>query len=265
MTAGVTGTLPIANGGTNATATPTLGGVIVGTGTAYSSTAAGTSGYFLQSNGSAAPTWAISGGGLGGTTVFTSSGTFTIPAGKTVVKVTVVGGGGNGATGTSASGAYYPGGGGGAGGVAIKYLTGLTPGNTLTVTRGAVSATSSVASGTQTITTITCTGGAAGTAGNYTGPLVGPGGAGGTATNGDINIAGQKGGEGLGIQDLNSGCTGYYAVNAQGASSMFGSGGLPVSNGSSANNATGYGSGGGGGNNAAAAGSGTAGIIIFEY
>lgn len=51
------GTLAIANGGTNATATPTAGGVPYGTGTAYAFTASGTSGYYLQSNGSAAPTW----------------------------------------------------------------------------------------------------------------------------------------------------------------------------------------------------------------
>lgn len=57
LTTHVSGTLPIANGGTNATATPTLGGVIVGTGTAYSSTAAGTAGQALVSNGGAAPTW----------------------------------------------------------------------------------------------------------------------------------------------------------------------------------------------------------------
>ena len=57
LTTHVSGTLPIANGGTNATATPTLGGVIVGTGTAYSSTAAGTSGQSFISNGGAAPTW----------------------------------------------------------------------------------------------------------------------------------------------------------------------------------------------------------------
>jgi hypothetical protein len=49
--------LPIANGGTNGTATPTLGGVIVGTGTSYDSTAAGTSGQILTSNGASAPTW----------------------------------------------------------------------------------------------------------------------------------------------------------------------------------------------------------------
>lgn len=60
---GVTGTLPIANGGTNATATPTAGGAAYGTGTAYAFTAAGTAGYVLTSNGAAAPTWSgISGG-----------------------------------------------------------------------------------------------------------------------------------------------------------------------------------------------------------
>ena len=49
--------LPIANGGTNATATPTAGAVPYGTGTAYAFTAAGTSGQVLQSNGSSAPSW----------------------------------------------------------------------------------------------------------------------------------------------------------------------------------------------------------------
>jgi hypothetical protein len=61
LTTGVTGTLPIANGGTNATATPTSGAVPYGTGTAYAFTAAGTSGQFLRSNGSSAPTWATAG------------------------------------------------------------------------------------------------------------------------------------------------------------------------------------------------------------
>ena len=56
------GTLAIANGGTNATATPTAGGVPYGTGTAYAFTAAGTSGQVLTSNGSSAPTWAASPG-----------------------------------------------------------------------------------------------------------------------------------------------------------------------------------------------------------
>jgi hypothetical protein len=61
LTTHVSGTLPIANGGTNATATPTSGAVPYGTGTAYAFTSAGTSGQFLKSNGSSAPTWAAAG------------------------------------------------------------------------------------------------------------------------------------------------------------------------------------------------------------
>ena len=57
LTSDVTGTLPIANGGTNSTATPTSGGVVYGTGSAYAITSAGTSGYALVSNGSSAPSW----------------------------------------------------------------------------------------------------------------------------------------------------------------------------------------------------------------
>jgi len=49
--------LPIANGGTNSTATATAGGAAYGTGTANAYTAAGTSGQILQSNGASAPTW----------------------------------------------------------------------------------------------------------------------------------------------------------------------------------------------------------------
>jgi hypothetical protein len=57
LTTGVTGTLPIANGGTNATTAPTSGAVAYGTGTAYGFSAAGTSGYFLISGGTGSPTW----------------------------------------------------------------------------------------------------------------------------------------------------------------------------------------------------------------
>jgi len=61
------GTLAIARGGTNSTATPTNGGVAYGTGSAFAFTSAGTSGQVLTSNGSAAPTWqpaAVSGIGI---------------------------------------------------------------------------------------------------------------------------------------------------------------------------------------------------------
>lgn len=56
LTADVSGTLPIANGGTNSTATPTAGGVGYGTGTANAYTAAGAAAtYPLFSNTSSAP------------------------------------------------------------------------------------------------------------------------------------------------------------------------------------------------------------------
>lgn len=57
LTNGVNGTLPIANGGTNSTATPTAGGVAYGTGTAYAITSAGTANQLLLSNAASAPSW----------------------------------------------------------------------------------------------------------------------------------------------------------------------------------------------------------------
>jgi hypothetical protein len=59
----VTGTLPIANGGTNSTATATAGAVPYGTGTAFAFTTAGTSGQLLRSNGASAPTWVTASSG----------------------------------------------------------------------------------------------------------------------------------------------------------------------------------------------------------
>ena len=53
----VAGTLAIANGGTNGSATPTAGGVSYGTGTAYAFTSAGLAGQVLTSNGASAPSF----------------------------------------------------------------------------------------------------------------------------------------------------------------------------------------------------------------
>jgi hypothetical protein len=75
------GTLAVANGGTNGTATPIAGTVSYGTGTAYAFTAAGTVGQILQSNGAAAPTWAnlsslgVSSFSAGSTGLLPSTGT----------------------------------------------------------------------------------------------------------------------------------------------------------------------------------------------
>lgn len=57
LTADVSGTLPIANGGTNSTATATAGGAGYGTGSAHAYTSAGTTGQVLTSAGAGAPTW----------------------------------------------------------------------------------------------------------------------------------------------------------------------------------------------------------------
>lgn len=64
LTTQVTGTLPVANGGTNGTASPAAGAVAYGTGTAYAFTAAGTQGQVLLSNGTSAPSF----GGIDGGT-----------------------------------------------------------------------------------------------------------------------------------------------------------------------------------------------------
>ena len=84
LTTHVSGTLPIANGGTNATATPAAGAVAYGTGAAYDFTAVGTSGQVLTSAGAGPPTW-------------------TTPTTGTVTSVSVVSA--NGLAGTSSGGA----------------------------------------------------------------------------------------------------------------------------------------------------------------
>ena len=67
------GTVPIANGGTNSTATPTAGGIVYGTGTAHAIGAAGTSGQALISNGTSAPSWGVAGATV---TLTSTNGTF---------------------------------------------------------------------------------------------------------------------------------------------------------------------------------------------
>lgn len=116
---------------------------------------------------------------------FTSSGTFTVPAGVTAVRVTVVGAGGGSGGGYFTAGCpptSNAGGMGAPGGFTVSYISGLVAG-TLTVTVGTAGAngtgngtvsptagtgggTSSVSSGTNnTISTVQATGGGGGTAG----------------------------------------------------------------------------------------------------
>lgn len=224
----------------------------------------GTSGQFLKTDGSGALSFAAAGGGITGITVFTASGTFTIPTGVTVAKVTVVGGGG---------------GGGGDG-----FNNGSSGGN------------SSVSSGTQSISTITGNGG--------TGDLSSSGkyyAAGGTASGGDINITGQRGGgqsNGGGDQASGPGGDSIYGFGgprirdesrAGYAATGYGGGGGGACNDSTGQHGNGgagggaaikyltgltpgntlsvtIGSGGAGGSGGTyAGGSGSGGIVIFEY
>lgn len=71
-TGAIKGTLPIARGGTNGSATPTAGELAYGTSTAYAFTTGSTSGYLLKSNGTGAPTWLqtvpVANGGTGTST-----------------------------------------------------------------------------------------------------------------------------------------------------------------------------------------------------
>jgi len=86
LASGVTGTLPIANGGTNSTATPTAGTIPYGTGTALAYTAAGSSGQVLTSAGAGTPTWSTPSSGamtLISTTTASSSSTVDITSGFT--------------------------------------------------------------------------------------------------------------------------------------------------------------------------------------
>ena len=186
---------------------------------------------------------------------FTSSGTFTVPAGVTKVKVTVVGGGAGGRTATNSTPQCV----GGYGAASIKVITGLTPPGTVTVTVG-----SGGAANTNGVTSsfgayCSATGGSSPAFG---GP--GNGGAGGTATGGDINFTGGAGGGGSGVNGTVAGNGGT------GGSSIFGGAGLGAFSTNSASTAgagaPGTGAGGGGGcGGPGTGGAGGSGIVIVEY
>lgn len=197
-------------------------------------------------------------GGLAGLTVskqiFTASGTFTVPAGVTSAKCTVVGAGAAGGGSTTGT----AGGGGGGGGTAVKWLTGLTPGNTILVTVGTggtgvsnatgnAGGNSSIASGTQTIGTVTGNGGGGGTSG-------GSGGGGGASSGGDLNSTGQDGNNGLNASFGGAGGCSTMGGSGRGATAFTGQAGYL------------YGGAGGGSQGATfAGGAGANGVVIIEW
>ena len=220
--------------------------------------AVGTAGNLLTSNGTAwvssAPTATSP---IPTIQAFTSSGTFTVPAGVTKVKVTVVGGGGGGRTATNSTSQ----GGGGSGGAAIKVITGLTPGGTVAVTVGTGGAANTNGVTSSFGAYCSATGGVSpGLSSNNPGP----GGDGGTATGGDINFTGGAGGGGSGV-------SGTVAGNGGGGGcSIFGGGGLGAVGTNAVNTAgagaPGTGAGGGGGcGGPGTGGTGGSGIVIVEY
>jgi hypothetical protein len=111
LTTAVSGTLPVANGGTGDT-TYTNGQLLIGNTTGNTLTKATlTQGSGITiTNGAGSITIAASGGGSLQTEVFTAPGTWTKPSSATQVRVTVIGGGGGGSN--------YPGFYGGCGGFA---------------------------------------------------------------------------------------------------------------------------------------------------
>lgn len=157
---GLSGTAPIANGGTNnGTLAVTAGGVLYTDGSKVVNVGAGTSGQILQSNGVAAPSWAIASSYAGpNCAVFATGGSFVVPTGILQIIVVVIGGGGGGKSGSGGGGC------GGGGGLAIAECTNVS--GTLTVTvgsAGAINGGSGTASSvTGTNVSVTATGGAGG-------------------------------------------------------------------------------------------------------
>ena len=216
----------------------------------------GSSGEFLQTNGSGKLSFSAAGGGLQSIQVFTSSGTWTKPSGISKVKVTVVGGGGGG-YGRNTYNEEGPGGGGG--GSAIKFID-VSSVSSVSVTIGAGGAGGANADASDGGTTsfgsyTSATGGSGAESGQDTG------GVGGSGSNGDVNLTGGTGRKG----GFSYHPSNYYYGGAGGAS-LLGPGTSNVSTAGAAINGIGYGSGGSGRvtNGTNAGGSGSSGIIIVE-
>lgn len=286
VTNGVTGVLPIANGGTNASSMATTNGVNYFDGTRIVTTAVGTATHVLTSNGiGLAPTFQAAPGATGFTSVvtqvFTANGTYTPTAGMVYCIAEVVGGGGGGGgTSTTSATQVCAGGGGGGGGYAKKTLSAATIGASKAVTVGAAGTAGAAGGGnggdggTSSLgVLVVAEGGRAGDgagAGSSIGSQAGVGGAG---TTGDVLGAGGYGGQGAG--NYNAGIS--FSIGGYGGNSMYGAGGRQSSAnstpGGSHAGSVGTGYGGGGGSYALSTSktqeagfAGTAGIVIVtEY
>jgi hypothetical protein len=246
------------------------------TGTFQNVVGVGTAGQVLTSAGAGAlPVWSSGGatGGLASFQIFTSGSaqTYTKPAGIVNIMVEMIGGGGGGGGVSGGAGGLAAGGGGGAGGYLRKFISAAAANYTYTVGAGGAGGAAGNNAGSNgadsTFSTLTSSHGVGGGGGASSGSTsINASGAGGTATNGDINITGQTGGEGVGIAIAANTAT----FSGIGGSTTYGAGGTAVSANSgfvAGINGSGYGSGGSGGTSAlnatgAAGGNGMGGIII---
>jgi hypothetical protein len=191
--------------------------------------------------------------------VFTASGNFAVPNGVAMAKVTVIGGGG--------AGGYHstmPSGGGGAGGTAVGVVTGLTPGQVITVTIGAGGAVPSSPGnggngGQSSFGTYMVASGGVGGNGGTASTFSNAGGAGGVASGGQLNIAGSIGTDAIVVACR--GGDGGGPGNGRGTSGPY-----------QGISAPGYGGGGGGGGTTTSGspvgypgGAGGSGLVVVEY
>ena len=186
LTTAVTGTLPVANGGTGDT-TYTNGQLLIGNTTGNTLTKATlTAGTGISiTNGTGSISIASTAvGGFSNLAVITSTNpAYSIPATK--IKVTVVAGGGGGSSGTNPGTGFSGGGAGGGGGSGIKVISGLTIGATVVATIGAGGTQPSGTGGTSSFGPyVSCTGGSGGNS------TIGTGG---TATGADLSVTGGYG------------------------------------------------------------------------
>ena len=261
MTTGVTGTLPVANGGTGLTATPTNGQIDIGNGTNFTRAAITAGTNIAVTNGAGSISIATSIPVPTVTTPFSGSGTYTTPANCKYLMVKILGGGGGG--GSSSTTGSATGAAGGVGGTStfgtslltcnggnggVQGYTGAFGGTGGTSTlsapatgasfggsqAGSGSVSSSIAGGTGASTPFGGgVGGANGTAGGDATANTGSGGggAGGPAT----GYSGGGGGGGAYIEALiTSPSASYsYAVGAGGSGGTAGTGGFAGGNGGS--------------------------------
>jgi hypothetical protein len=277
-TAPTNGQIPIGNGTDYTPATITAGTGITVTNAAGSITlAASGAGFSNMSIG----TYTAATNSSGSSLVWNSNGslTWTVPTGVTSCYVKVMGGGGAGGGGNNVLAMGYGGGGGGA---SERYVTGLTPGSTVTVTVGGGGAGVSGASGNS---------GGSSSFGAYCSATGGTGGsrfaigtlpapasaANGTGTGGSLNLTG-KYAQVLGpFYSYASGCGGSISQQCYGQAGGFGAYidlGTPglynttFSANVAGSAASGYGAGGGGAQFFSVnqtGGAGASGVVIIQF